>query len=163
MGAMVGCLALLGSALVAHSRVAMAQPGLPVFVHVATAAPVTIAAGATGMVTIKITIDKGYHVQGNNAKAPYVPTVATVAATGGVTAGKIAYPPSVKKEFTGETLPVYENKVDIKIPLSVAANAKKGSVNVPVSIGYQGCNTTSCYPPGKLATTVTVKIVAAAK
>ncbi len=132
-------------------------PTPPSFVHAAATAP-TAAPGAPVTVSLALTIEKGYHLQGNNAKDPYVPTTVTVGSVPGVTAGKIVYPPSIKKEFTGEVLPVYEGKVVIKVALTLAKSVKPGSLKVPLTVNYQGCNTQSCYPPTKLATTAVVTV-----
>lgn len=154
-------LVALGSGLLVWSGHVAAQPSAPAFVHI-TAAPITVLKNvhpARAMTAvIKIVIDKGYHLQGNNAKDPYIPTTATVDVPAGITIGKIVYPPSIRKEFSGETLPVYESKVDIKIPITVAGTVKTGKLTLPVTIKYQGCNSTACYPPSHIATTITVNV-----
>lgn len=152
LGAMMA--AVLAGACV---RSATAQPATPVFVH-ATSAPVTVAPGATATVVLKINIDKDYHLQGNNAKDPYVPTTVTLTAPTGVTIGKIVYPPSIRKQFSGETLPIYEGAATIKITMTVGAKVKPGTINIPVAINYQGCNNTSCYPPTKMTAAVTITV-----
>jgi DsbC/DsbD-like thiol-disulfide interchange protein len=141
----------------AVGRLEAQPPVAPVFVHASAAAPAA-KRGTAVTVTLALTIDKGYHLQGNNAKDPYVPTTVTVGSAPGVTAGKIIYPPAIKKEFTGEVLPVYEGKVLIKVPLTLAKTLKAGTVKVPLTVNYQGCNTQSCYPPSKLSTTASIAV-----
>ncbi len=140
----------LAIAALSPSIRSVAQPRQPAFVHAAPVNPVTVEKGKTTVVTLKITIDKGYHLQGANAKDPYVPTSVTATLPPGVSLGKISYPPSVKKEFTGETLPVYETKIDIKVPLIGGDSMSPGKSSIHFVVNYQGCNTTSCYPPTKL-------------
>ena len=155
-------LGVMGAIVALRGIAGAGQPQIPVFVHVAAPATVVVHRNVNPIkpatVSIKVTIDKGYHLQGNNAKDPYIPTTATVQAPEGVIIGKIVYPPSVKKEFSGETIPVYESKVEIKIPISLSSKVKVGELKVPVTINYHGCNSTSCYPPSKISTTINVKV-----
>ena len=147
--------AVIGSFAV--GRLEAQPPAPPTFVHAAAASPAA-KRGTSVTVSLTLNVDKGYHLQGNNAKDPYVPTTVTVGAAPGVTAGKIIYPPAIKKEFTGEVLPVYEGKIVIKVPLTFAKSVKAGTVKVPLTVNYQGCNTQSCYPPTKLSTTASVVV-----
>ena len=151
-------LVLVAATLAIRGTVVTAQPSPPEFVHVAPLKDIKAALGGTATIVLKITIDKGYHLQGNNAKDPYIPTTATITAPAGITIGKIVYPPSVKKEFTGETLPVYESKIEIKIPITIAKSVKPGDLKLPITVNYQGCNDKSCYPPTKLSTTAPLTV-----
>ncbi len=153
-------LTLLGAVLMIRGVAVAAQTHAPVFVHVAPSQPVTAAGGSSTTIVLKLTIDKGYHLQGNNAKDPYIPTTAAVRAPSGITVGKIAYSPSVKKAFSGETLPVYENLVVIRIPITIGRAVKAGDLKLPVTINYQGCNDKSCFAPTTLTTNVAVKVAA---
>src|SRR5256885_13285086 len=83
------------------------------------------AAGAPANVELEIT--PGFHVNANPATFPYL--IATEVQPGkveGITVGKIEYPAGVAKkfEFADQPLSVYEGKVTIPIPFSVAPDAK---------------------------------------
>lgn len=158
----IGRIAIAGAMLML-ALIGTVRAQNPVFVHVAATSPKSAAPGTPFTLVVTVTIDKDYHIQGNNAKDPYIPTVVTIGPVKGVTIGKIVYPPAVKKEFSGELLPVYEKKVEIKATLTADKGVKPGKITLPVSVKYQGCNDKVCYPPSTLKAEATVEVTASGK
>jgi thiol:disulfide interchange protein DsbD len=137
-----------------------AQPKAPKFLTVTASAPKTAPVGKPFTILVSLAIEEKYHLQGHDAKDPDVPTVVTLGQTKGFKPGKVVYPASVVKAFTGVKSPVYENKVEIKVPVTVDATVKPGKYTLPVTVSYQGCNEHSCYPPDKATVQVSVTVSA---
>ena len=140
-----------------HSQ---AQPKGPKYLTVEATPPKMAPVGKPLTILVVLTIADKYHLQGHDAKDPYIPTVVTVGQTKGFKPGKTVYPASVVKEFTGEKLPVYEKKILIKVPVTPDATVKPGKYTLPITVSYQGCNEQSCYPPTKTTVQVDVNVTA---
>ena len=116
------------------------------------------AAGAPANVELEIT--PGFHVNANPATFPYL--IATEVQPGnvdGITVGKIAYPVGVAQKFAfaDQPLSVYEGKVTIPIPLTVAPDAK-GERMLPMKLRVQACDTEKCLPPSTLDSAIAINI-----
>jgi len=116
------------------------------------------AAGAPANVELEIT--PGFHVNANPATFPYL--IATEILPGtvdGITVGKIVYPAGVAQKFAfaDQPLSVYEGKVTIPIPLTVAPDAK-GERMLPMKLRVQACDTEKCLPPSTLDSAIAINI-----
>jgi len=116
------------------------------------------AAGAPANVELEIT--PGFHVNANPATFPYL--IATEVQPGkveGITVGKIAYPAGVPQKFAfaDQPLSVYEGKVTIPVPLTVAPDAK-GERMLPLKLRVQACDTEKCLPPATLDAAIAINI-----
>jgi DsbC/DsbD-like thiol-disulfide interchange protein len=116
------------------------------------------AAGAPANVELEIT--PGFHVNANPATFSYL--IATEVQPGkvdGITVGKIAYPAGVPQKFAfaDQPLSVYEGKVTIPIPITVAPGAK-GQRLLPLKLRVQACDTEKCLPPATLDSAVTINV-----
>jgi hypothetical protein len=124
-------------------------------------APVTIGAGSASEAIVTLSITSGYHVNANPATFAYL--IATEVSPGtveGITAGKPVYPVGTKQkfEFAEEPLAVYEGETQIKLPLTPAATAAKGSRTLPLNVRVQACDHEKCYPPDTLRSTISVEV-----
>ncbi|HLK61586.1 MAG TPA: protein-disulfide reductase DsbD domain-containing protein [Chthonomonadaceae bacterium] len=137
-----------------------AQPNSPKFLTVEATPPKSAPIGKQLTITVALTIADQYHLQGHDAKDPYIPTVVTVGQTKGFKPGKVVYPASVIQAFSGEKIPVYVKTIQIKVPVTPDATMKPGKYTLPVTVSYQGCNQQSCYPPDKTTVQVTVNLTA---
>ena len=107
---------------------------------------------------VELEITPGFHVNANPATFPYL--IATEVQPGkveGITVGKIEYPAGVAKkfEFADQPLSVYEGKVTIPIPFSVALDAK-GQRMLPLKLRVQACDTEKCFPPSTLESAIAI-------
>ncbi|HEY0004881.1 MAG TPA: protein-disulfide reductase DsbD domain-containing protein [Pyrinomonadaceae bacterium] len=119
----------------------------------ASAMPVEMTAGGNAEATVQLKITRGYHINANPPSESYLKaTEVTVEAGAGISAGKPAYPSSVMKKFSfaEKPLAVYEDEVQIKLPLRAAKTATKGARQMPMWLRVQACDETACYPPGTL-------------
>ncbi|GAB4452606.1 MAG: hypothetical protein OHK0029_03820 [Armatimonadaceae bacterium] len=121
--------------------------------------PATVAPGEKAMLTVTVQVKEGFHI---NAEKPgdenLIPTVLTVSkpmlggATpkpAGISVGKSAFPkPKSMPSLMGEgEMFVYEGKVEITAPVTVAKNAAPGMAAIRGTLRTQGCNETMCFPP----------------
>ena len=135
-----------------------AQPGAQKVVTVTATPPKTAPVGKPFTIVVALNIADQYHLQGHDTKDPNIPTVVSLGQTKGFKPGKVVYPASVIREFSHEKLPVYEKKVEIKIPVTPDATVKPGKYTLPVTVSYQGCNDHSCFPPDKTTVQVSVTV-----
>ena len=116
------------------------------------------AAGTPANVELEIT--PGYHVNANPATFSYL--IATEVQPGkveGITVGKITYPAGVAQKFAfaDQPLSVYEGKVTIPIPITVAPDAK-GQRILPLKLRVQACDSEKCLPPATLDSAIAIDI-----
>lgn len=107
---------------------------------------------------VELEITPGFHVNANPATFPYL--IATEVQPGTVdriTVGKISYPAGVMRKFAfaDQPLSVYEGKVTIPIPLTVAADAK-GQRMLPLKVRVQACDNEKCFPPSTLDSAIAI-------
>ncbi len=109
---------------------------------------------------VELEISSGFHVNANPATFPYL--IATEVQPGkvdGITVGRIAYPAGTLKkfEFADQPLSVYEGKVTIPIPITVAAEAH-GQRMLPVKVRVQACDQEKCLPPATLDSAIVIDV-----
>jgi DsbC/DsbD-like thiol-disulfide interchange protein len=115
--------------------------------------------GATVIATVKVELEKGYHVHSNKpSQKEFIATELSIKPSAGVTAGKIKYPEG--KSMTVQGLPkplsVYEERFEISVPLTLAADSKL-PLTAPATLSYQACQGAVCYPPRKLTFDITLR------
>lgn len=124
--------------------------------------PVEINSGGTGEVTLRLTIQSGYHVNANPPTFPYlIPTEIAIVPADGIAAGPVSYPPPVNARFafSEKPLAVYEGNIGIKATLKAEKSALAGKRTVKATLRVQACDDQVCYPPGtrELEIPVTIK------
>ena len=122
---------------------------------------VEIKAGGSADAAVRLTIAQGYHINANPPTFSYLKaTELTVEPGQGVTSGKPAYPASVTRKFSfsKDPLAVYEGETAIKLPLTAAADAKKGAQTLKGRLRVQACDDEKCYPPRTIETSIPVTI-----
>lgn len=116
----------------------------------ASAKPAIVARGGKGVLAITVAVSPQFHINAHTPNDPdLIPTKFTAAKTPGVTFGAAKFPAAraIKVSYETKLMMVYEGRTIILVPFTVAKSAKPGRLAVRGSLGYQGCNTTSCYPP----------------
>lgn len=121
-----------------------------------------LAAGSKFKLAVVAKVQKGKHVNAEGPETAIPPTL-TIASVQGVSFGKPKLPPPAKKKFTfsDKPLPVYEGSFKIIVPGEVTRTAKPGNRTMKISLGYQACDDSTCYPPGKATTQLVVRVTAA--
>lgn len=140
---------LLVAMLMALPGFATAQLGGGNYVKVSLTAPMQTAPGRPFDLIVTLDIRPGYHIQSNAAKAPYIPTRVEVTPPKGFKAGKPVFPASTTATVAGETIPVFEGKIDVKVPIT-PPKSTKGRPTFRVKVSYQACNESSCFPPAEV-------------
>jgi thiol:disulfide interchange protein DsbD len=153
-------LALLIAVNLAHAQ-GGGTPKPETLVQVA-AAPVSVPAGGTATASVKLTILATWHVNANPPALEYnIPTKVTLASAGGLTPGRVHYPPGKQEKFGFEDAPllVYDGTVEVNVP--IAATAAAASQALQGTVEYQACNNEVCLPPASVPFTVQVNVTAA--
>jgi len=151
-----GCLlsAIFGWLLTISAIIAQeGKPPQPVKVN-ATLSPVDSQGRQT--LTLKLTIEKGWHVYANPAGANGpVPTTVQVSANAPLAHVQVEYPPGKAKMQAGETFRVYEGAVEIRVVVQRGqVNGQLDTSPLAVALRYQACNDQICLPPRTIKLTV---------
>lgn len=148
---LIGIAALVGAG---------AQPGGAGFVTVRADAPKTAAPGKAFTLSVVIAVASPFHIQADKTREGYIPTEVKVGGARGITAGGASFPTPKMETIAGEELPTFAGKVTVKIPVRVAASVRPGRYTLPVTVKYQGCNETSCFPPAEAKAKAVITVAA---
>lgn len=101
------------------------------------------------LLTVKITVEKGWHIYANPAGASGpMPTTIKVEAATPLRDVQVEYPPGKALAQAGETFRVYEDTVVIPVRIQRAVtNGQPDTSPLTVTIRYQACNEQVCLPP----------------
>jgi thiol:disulfide interchange protein DsbD len=105
--------------------------------------------GGSGVLTVVLTVQPGWHVNSNTPLDPYlIPTRLHLDLPSGWTAGEPAYPPSrlVKVSFSEEKLAVFEGRVTITVRITAGAGAAPAA-ELRGAVEAQACNNQVCVAP----------------
>ncbi|HXS81342.1 MAG TPA: cytochrome c biogenesis protein CcdA [Methylomirabilota bacterium] len=153
---------LLFRVAVAHAQLGGGNTPTPETLMQVVVAPVTVAAGGTATASVKLTILAGWHVNANPPAMEYnIPTTVTLAGAGGLTSGRVHYPPGKQEKFGFDDAPllVYDGTLVVNVPIAAAADAKSGTLDGKVE--YQACNNEVCLAPTEVPFRVQVNVTAA--
>ena len=112
---------------------------------------VTISPGSSADARIRLTIDKGFHVNANPPTFAYLkPTEIEVKAGAGISVSFVRYPDPLTRtfEFADKPLAVYEGETLITVQLQADRTAKSGRTNLSATLRVQACDEKVCYAPG---------------
>ena len=127
---------------------------------------VQLVAGESVEVPISVAVSEGYHLQANPASEDYlIPTRLELKTSGGVTVGKISYPPGKPYRLNGaeKDLQTYNGNFKITVLLKASGAAALGKRTLQGRLHYQACDSKTCLFPASVPLTITVKIVPATK
>jgi thiol:disulfide interchange protein DsbD len=130
-----------------------------------TAAPVSIAAGGTAAVAVKLTIRDGWHVNANPPAQDYmIATTVKLTAEDGITAGKTTYPAGKKEKLAIDEQPllVYTHEAVVTVPITAAASTTSGAHELHGTVQFQSCNDQVCLAPATISFQVAVTVSAGA-
>jgi thioredoxin:protein disulfide reductase len=121
----------------------------------------SIRAGESALVTLRVKLADGLHVQSNAPRDPaLISTALTVDAPTGVVVERIAYPAASDLAQQGQRQPlaVFGQDFSISVHLAVSKEVAAGEVVVPARLRYQACNESICYPPTRAETRWTLNV-----
>jgi hypothetical protein len=108
-----------------------------------------------------LNIENGYHVNANPPTYSYLKaTELEVAASDGVSATSISYPPALMRKFSFEEkeLAVYEGETTLRVTLKTDPSARKGERHLSGKLRIQACDNEVCYPPGSMDVNIPVEV-----
>jgi thiol:disulfide interchange protein DsbD len=162
---LLACLLLstLGVALIAPARAqdATAPPPDATTLLKVSAAPVTLHAGGSAAVTLKLVLAQGWHVYANPPSGEYnIPVKAALTGAMGVSAGTPHYPAGKDVKLPSDDKPtrVYDGAFEITLPLQALASATNGKHTLKGKVSFQSCNDQVCLPPASVPFTVDVTV-----
>jgi len=125
------------------------------------ASHLTAPPGGTIQIAVRLTVDKGWHV---NSHKPLdkrlVATSLGLAAGSKAAAGGAVWPEGrrVKLPFSTDVMSLYEGAVWIRAKLTLKKDARAGPLVLPITVEAQACSETACLAPQthRLGLTVTV-------
>jgi len=123
--------------------------------------PTAINAGSSGEVIVRLTIQRGYHINANPPSYRYLkPTELEIGQSEGLSVRSVNYPPPLNKKFTfaEKPLAVYEGEAELKATLKADQSAKQGDRSISAKLRIQACDDQVCYPPGVLDLAIPVNI-----
>lgn len=132
-------------------------------VDVVKAAPqsLAISPGTSGEVTVRLTIQSGYHVNANPPSYSYLkPTELEIMPGEGISAGAVKYPAPLSKKFlfAEKPLDVYEAETELKATIRADKSVRAGEHVLSAKLRVQACDEQVCYPPGTLDLSIPVNI-----
>ncbi len=119
----------------------------------------TIRRAQMTVLTVELELAPGLHVYGRPLPEGYIPVELAVDGGEGLAVQQVVYPEPQPQTFAviGETLPVYEGLVSIKV--HCLAQAREGHIDVKVALTYQVCDATECYLPERLTFDMKMSVV----
>ena len=115
--------------------------------------------GATTVVSLPVTVQKGFHVQANPASQKrLIPTTLKLITKDGVSVGTIKYPKGKPYRLKGGTsdMSVYEGTFKLSFPVTLSLKAKAGKMNLSGKLRYQACNDLTCFFPKSIPVEIPV-------
>ncbi|HEY3294757.1 MAG TPA: protein-disulfide reductase DsbD domain-containing protein [bacterium] len=155
---------ILFAAMFAWSLLAFGKPPEPpVTLLIGSVPAAKVHPGDTLVVTIPITVARGYHVNANPAASDdYIPLEVKLDSTDGIRAGDAVYPKGTvwRLEGTTENLLVYGGDIMVKLRLAVSRSAAAGKRVMKGTLDFQACNNQVCFLPESRPLAVTVEVLA---
>jgi thiol:disulfide interchange protein DsbD len=114
-------------------------------------------------IAVVVEIPPAYHMNAHKVSDEFlIPTTVTPDLPAGVRQVDILYPSGKLQKFAFSPTPlnVYQGKITIMMKLAAAADAKTGSLEIPLTLRYQACNESTCFPPVRVPLRVAVTIAA---
>jgi len=112
-------------------------------------------------IAVVVEIPAAYHMNAHKVSDEFlIPTTLAADLPAGIHQVDTTYPPGKVQKFAFSPAPlnVYQGKVTILMKLRAAADAKTGSSEFPLTLHYQACNESTCFPPVRVPLRVSVEL-----
>jgi len=121
----------------------------------------TVRPGGELTLQLDLAIQDGWHLYGPNPQHDFlIPTTVALLDSAHAAAGTIVAPEPVEKPdpILEETVAVHEGRIRFRVPVSIAADAPLGVLELRLRLRSQACDASRCLQPrdDELAVTVTV-------
>ena len=123
-----------------------------------TAEPMSAKAGANAVVTLRATIQPGWHINANKVSARYlIPAELALLPGSKATLARVEYPAArmAKFAFAPGRLAVYEGTVTINVTVRPLA---RGPLDLKFRLRYQACNDRACLAPASRQVSVRLDV-----
>ena len=131
------------------------------FLSVSPVAPVKLSPGKTESAVVALQIFDGFHIQSNPAANPQlIATRLDVKGAKGLTPGTPVYPKGKPYRLQGSPaeISVYDGKVEITVPVTAEAGAKRIKQNLEGTLKFQACNDKICFFPANVPISIPVTV-----
>jgi len=108
-----------------------------------------LVAGKTIKATLTLTFAEGLHAYQNPPSSEFQIPLKITASKGSVI-GKVYYPKGIPMTMGGDPTPAMVYEGTIEIPVEIKLGKKAGKSVVKLTIDYQQCNESTCFPPASL-------------
>jgi hypothetical protein len=119
-------------------------------------------AGKEVEVPVKFWVADGYHINSNKPTEEYmIPTKVDWQPSPLKHVGDV-FPAADQRAFgftKGKKLSVFEGTRTLKARFAIPASGASGTLTLEGTFRYQACDQAACYPPGKVAIKVAVKVL----
>jgi len=124
-----------------------------------------LARGQSFRAAVVLDLDAGYHVNATPPSLEFqIPTKVEPAPHEGIAWGEVRYPAgqALAADWADEkTVRVYAGRVVLVVPGTVSAEAPLGPATLRLTLTYQGCDASTCYPPGERTVALDTEILPA--
>lgn len=127
-----------------------AQVQDPMFVELKGEPEFTVTIGEENLLSLTFLIKEGYHIQANRVHDEnLIPSELSFEETGELRLGDPVYPEADELQMEGakETLAVFGDVVEIKVPVKASETLEKGTFFIEGKLYYQPCDASKCYFP----------------
>ena len=118
-------------------------------------------AGSIVRAVVELQFAPGLHAYQNPPSLEYQIPVTVSSSTANLLL--VRYPAGEPAAIGGDPKPSMTYAGDVRIPVLVRLPRKAGEQAVKVSVRYQQCNDSSCFPPGTVTATAMVRVAASSK
>ena len=117
-----------------------------------------VAAGDQIKATIRVTMDKGWHIYAYDPTYTFIVTEYDARFPDGVSAAGDWQLPRAKPYYADPSILIFEGDARFVRPLQIAEDIPPGASEVKMSIKYQTCNPNICLPPETITRTLTLTV-----
>ena len=117
--------------------------------------------GSEVKATVKVTINKTWHINSNKPNDDFlIPSKLEIASSEKIKLVKVSYPKGkeLKFDFSEKPLSVYESEVTLPALLKIPAEINPGKYKVVFTLEYQACNNKTCMPPNSVSDTLAILV-----
>jgi len=117
--------------------------------------------GSRFQLAVIATLEEEWHVNSHRPSLEYlIPTELILNEVEGLRFGEIKYPPSIRLQFSfaEQELDVYEGKVVMVVPVTVAEKPGDEEKVISGSLRYQACNNEICLAPARKDVSIPIQI-----